>query len=238
MTWDNEAALNDLLAEAEGLGDGYVTVARVLPNRREEQLASREVGRIDELAAAVELAATTLPPGTRVRVRLWRRGGKPVRSVVLAVLRASTAASTVVRPTAASPVRARPDPDAAAPQPSPSIEAAPPSCPSCANLLEAIDAQNDRLDEISDEREAAEAEVRRLRRELAELREELDSASLRLQTAERERENVAQLLRQAGHRADAHADRLTTLKRKNANLRHHVEQAELLVALVNSLDVA
>ena len=238
MTWDNEPALHDLLAEAEGLDDGYVTVARVLPGRREEQLASRQVGPVMELAAAVELAASRLPAGTRVRVRLWRRGGKPVRGVVLAVLRGSTAPPTVVRPSPVSPVRPPEASKAVALRPSPPTEPDPASCPNCAELLEAIEEQNDRLDEISDERDDEEAESRRLRRELAEVREELDSASLRLQTAERERENTARLLRQAEHRADAHSDRLTALNRENIRLRRHAEEADLLVALVNSMDVA
>lgn len=83
MRWENADALNELLAEAEILDDGYLTVARVLPGRREEQLASRDVGPASEALAAVERATTHLAEGTRVRVRLWRRGGHPVRGVVV-----------------------------------------------------------------------------------------------------------------------------------------------------------
>ena len=84
MDWENGNALNDLLAEAARLGDGYLTVAEVLPGRREAQLASMPAGPVADTLANVEASAANLPAGTRVRVRLWKRGGHPVRGVVVA----------------------------------------------------------------------------------------------------------------------------------------------------------
>jgi hypothetical protein len=77
------AALHDLLAEAARLDDGYLTVAEVLPGRREAQLVSMPAGAADASLAQVEDATASLPAGTRVRVRLWKRGGHPVRGVVV-----------------------------------------------------------------------------------------------------------------------------------------------------------
>ena len=234
----NEPALHDLLAEAEGLGDGYVTVARVLPNRREEQLASREVGPLHELAAAVELAASTLPAGTRVRVRLWRRGGKPVRGVVLTVLGTSIATPTVARPTVPSPVRPPQASAPAAPPPSPSIDAAPPFCPNCAELREALEGQHDLFDEVSDERDDAEALVRRLQREVADLRGDLDGAVFRAETAERDRDNARRSLTQAEERFTERDWRISSLKRENQRLRAYAadadEAAARLIAMVGT----
>lgn len=234
MTWDNEPALHDLLAEAEGLADGYVTVARVLPNRREEQLASRQVGPVHELAAAVELAASTLPAGTRVRLRLWRRGGKPVRGVVLTVIRASGAAPPVSRPPQGSPVRMAPARSAAAPQPSPSNDA-PPSCPTCAELREALEGQHDLFDEVSDERDDAEAQVRRLQREVADLRGDLDSAVYRAETVERERDNARRALVDGEERFSEQDDIVSSLKRENRRLRGLVAEADEAAAMLNAL---
>ena len=235
MTWDNEPALHDLLAEAEGLGDGYVTVARVLPNRREEQLASREVGPVVELAAAVDLAARSLPGGTRVRVRLWRRGGKPVRGVVLTVLQASTATPTVARSPAISPVRAAQESESVASRPAPPTEPDPTSCPSCAELREALEGQHDLFDEVSDERDDAEAQVRRLQREVADLRGDLDSAVYRAETVERERDNARRALIDGEERFSEQDDIVSGLKRENRRLRGLVAEADEAAAMLNTL---
>ena len=235
MTWDNEPALRDLLAEAEGLGDGYVTVARVLPNRREEQLASREVGPVHELAAAVELAASTLPAGTRVRVRLWRRGGKPVRGVVLTVLRASGAPPPTGRPPQGSPVRMPTARSTEGRPPAPPTEPDPASCPNCAELREALEGQHDLFDEVSDERDDAEAQVRRLQREVADLRGDLDSAVCRAETVERERDNARRALVDGEERFSEQDDIVSGLKRENRRLRGLVAEADEAAAMLNAL---
>ena len=246
MSWDNDAALHDLLAEAAGLGDGYLTVARVLPNRREEQLASAELGPVHELARAVALATRPLPAGARVRVRLWRRGGKPVRGVVLRSLgsvdsapplhRAVAAHSPRTMPPVSTPVRT--EPRLPRPGPAPPADVQDDACPGCAELLEAIEEQNDRLDEISDERDDAEALVRRLQREVADLRGDLDGAVFRAETAERDRDNARRSLTQAEERFTEQDWQVSSLKRENQRLRAYAadadEAAARLIALVGT----
>ena len=245
MGWDNDAALHDLLAEADGLGDGYLTVARVLPNRREEQLASAELGPVPELAHTVALATRHLPAGARVRIRLWRRGGRPVRGVVLRSLGAVDTAAPA-RPTASpapSPIPppstpVRTEPRLPAPVPVPAAEVPDAACADCAKLREAIEEQNDRLDEISDERDDAEALVRRLQREVADLRGDLDGAVFRAETAERDRDNARRSLNQAEERFTQQDWRISSLKRENQRLRAYAadadEAAARLIALVGT----
>ncbi len=233
MTWDNPAALHDLFAEAEGLDDGYLTVARILPGRREEQLTSREIGPADELAAAVDLAARHLPSETRVRVRLWRRGGKPVRGVVVRVLGEPETRARAARSASAS----RPTPSPTTPPATPAISATA-SCSDCAELHEVIEQQNDRLDEAWDQRDDSEALARRLQRDLASLRGDLDSAVFRAETAERERDNARLSLTQAEERFMSQDAQVSRLKRENRKLRAYVadadEAAERLFALVGT----
>lgn len=69
--------------EAEDLGDGYLSVARVLPERREEQVGSWRVGPVPELEQWLDEVAREAPDGTKLRVRLYRTGGKVVRGVVV-----------------------------------------------------------------------------------------------------------------------------------------------------------
>lgn len=83
MEWENQPALDALLAEAENLGDGYLSVARVLPERRKEQVGSWRVGPVPELESWLDEVAREVPDGTRLRVRLYRPGGKVVRGVVV-----------------------------------------------------------------------------------------------------------------------------------------------------------
>lgn len=81
MDWECAAALQDLLAEAALLGDDYLTVAEVLPRRREAQLVSMPAGAS---LGQVEEATAGQTAGTRGRVRLSKREGHPVRGVVIA----------------------------------------------------------------------------------------------------------------------------------------------------------
>lgn len=81
MEWENQPALDELLTEADNLDAGYISVARVNLDRREEQVGSWRTGPADELRAWLGDLATDLPPGTRLRIRLYRHGGKPVRGV-------------------------------------------------------------------------------------------------------------------------------------------------------------
>ena len=171
-----------------------------------------------------------MPAGTRVRLRLWRRGGTPVRGVVLTVLRASGVAPPIARPPRGSPVRS-----AAAPQPSPSSDAAPPSCPNCAELREAFEGQHDLFDDVSDERDDAEAQVRRLQREVAGLRGDLDSAVYRAETAEGERDNATRALVDGEERFSEQDDIVSGLKRENRRLRGLVAEADEAAAMLNAL---
>lgn len=82
MEWENQPALDELLTEAENLDGGYLSVARVNPDRREEQVGSWRTGPADELRSWLGDLAADLPPGTRLRIRLYRHGGKPMRGVV------------------------------------------------------------------------------------------------------------------------------------------------------------
>ncbi len=82
MEWENQPVLDELLTEAENLDAGYLSVARVNPDRREEQVGSWRTGPADELRGWLSDLAAELPPGTRLRIRLYRHGGKPVRGVV------------------------------------------------------------------------------------------------------------------------------------------------------------
>jgi len=82
MEWENQSSLDELLAEAENLDAGYLSAARVLPDRREEQLASWRIGPLEELRSCLAEVANEVPAGTRLRIRLYRQGGKSVRGVV------------------------------------------------------------------------------------------------------------------------------------------------------------
>lgn len=235
MRWDNDAGLQDLLAEAARLDDGYVTVARVLPGRREEQLASMQLAPASRLAQGVEVATRHLPAEARVRVRTWRRGGKPVSGVVV---RRLTAPGTSPAPAAEAPSPVQDDdaqPEPAPSQPEPALP--PETCPSCAELREALDDQHGRFDEVCDERDDANAHARRLERDLAALQANLDSAVLRAETAERERDNVRRLFAQAESRFDRQHNRILGLERDVKRLRELARQGKQLAAMVNALEI-
>lgn len=82
MEWENQPALDELLTEAEHLDACYLSVARVNPDRREEQVGSWRTGPSDELRAWLGDLAAEVPPATRLRIRPYRHGGKPIRGVV------------------------------------------------------------------------------------------------------------------------------------------------------------
>jgi hypothetical protein len=122
-TWQNRAALEDLVSEVEGRDDVNVAVSVVGADRKERQVGSRPAGLAAEVLAWVDdLARTSVPDGGRLRVRAWQRGGKPVRGVVCVVGPPPQPAAPVLAPPP------RPAPPSATPRPAPS---APSRCPSC-----------------------------------------------------------------------------------------------------------
>lgn len=122
-TWQNRAALEDLVREVERRDDVSVAVSVVGPDRKERQVGSRPAGPAGEVLAWVDdLARAEVPDGGRLRVRAWQRGGKPVRGVVCVLGPPPQPAA----PALAQPPR--PAPPSATPRPAPS---APSRCPSC-----------------------------------------------------------------------------------------------------------
>ena len=121
------------------------------------------------------------------------------------------------------------------PQPSPPTEPAPLSCPTCAELREGLEGQHDLFDEVSDERDDAEAQVRRLQREVADLRGDLDSAVYRAETVERERDNARRALVDGEERFSEQDDIVSGLKRENRRLRGLVAEADEATAILNAL---
>lgn len=125
-TWQNRAALEDLFREVEGRDDVSVAVSVVGADRKERQVGSRPAGPGAEVLAWVDdLARTSVPAGGRLRVRTWKRGGKPVRGVVC-VVGPSASPHETPAPTPA------PAPEPAAPSATPRAAPSTPSrCPSC-----------------------------------------------------------------------------------------------------------
>ncbi len=83
MDQKDQNAIDTLLIEAGAQEDGYLAVARVLPQRRERQMGTHGVAAPRELHRWLDRLMTPVDPGERLRIRLYRHGGALVRGVVV-----------------------------------------------------------------------------------------------------------------------------------------------------------
>lgn len=85
MRWQNFEAVRELLAETASMPDTYITLSHLLPDGRESQVGSRPWDDWREVRSWLKKTVKKLDPGpegVKVRTRVFRRGGKPVRGVV------------------------------------------------------------------------------------------------------------------------------------------------------------
>jgi hypothetical protein len=208
-TWQNRAALEDLVSEVEGRDDVSVAVSVVGADRKERQVGSRPAGPAAEVLAWVDdLARTSVPDGGRLRVRAWQRGGKPVRGVVCVV---GPSASPHEPPAPISPPAPEPAAPSATPRPAPST---PSRCPSC---------------------QRASARLHLLERRAAELDSTLGSERTRVISLQGENK----LLRgEVDHWRDEAARQRDRTRRLEARFAAQHEQVQELLAAVDLLERA
>ena len=89
LEWHNLDGLRSMLCDPAGVR--YLTVAALMDDRKEAQLQRLAVDESEDLFASVTyqlgefVPAGGLPKGGRLRfrVRMWGRGGRPIRGVVV-----------------------------------------------------------------------------------------------------------------------------------------------------------
>ena len=181
MRWNKFEAVQEMLSETVRVPDTYITVSRMLPKGREVQVDSHPWDDWEDVHRWLKKTARSLDPspeGVKLRTRIFKKGGKPLRSVVSLVQGRGKGPASVAAPSA-TPTPAT----ATVPQaPVPSH-----SCPACvatqallvAKQLQVVDldarlkrSRRDRL-EVDERVSRLKAKLRELRAENGQLQEQI-----------------------------------------------------------------
>jgi len=177
MRWNKFEAVQEMLRETVRVPDTYITVSRMLPKGREVQVDSHPWDDWEDVHRWLKKTARSLDPspeGMKLRIRIFKKGGKPLRSVVSLVQGRGKGPSPVAAPTPTTAV---------APQPPTALT----PCPACvatqallvAKQLQVVDLdarlEHSRRDKLEvDERVARlKAKLRDLRTENGQLQEQI-----------------------------------------------------------------
>jgi hypothetical protein len=85
IKWSNFEAVRQMLADTVSLPDTYITISRMLPENRETQIADHPWDDWEEVRHWLKKVVRSLDPGpegVKLRIRVFQKGGKPVRSIV------------------------------------------------------------------------------------------------------------------------------------------------------------
>lgn len=170
MRWHNFEAVRNVLAETARVADTYITLTHLQPGGRETQLGSHPWDDMHEVQPWLYATAQKLDPGpegVKVRTRVLKKGGTPLKSVVSLVTGKGRGPQPDPAPTAARALGPTPPP------PPPQAPPAPAMCPTCAatqailatRQLQVVDLEA-RLERARDTRRDLEARLARLQVEL------------------------------------------------------------------------
>jgi len=186
IKWSNFEAVRQMLADTVSLPDTYITISRMLPESRETQIADHPWDDWEEVRHWLKRTARSLDPspeGVKLRIRVFQKGGKPVRSIV----------SMVQGEGKGPPPVAPPAPSHSPPSPSPitvpQATAFPGLCPNCVATQALLAAKQLQVVDLEARLERAHADRRevdgRLADALTRLRAEQDeNAALREKVAD------------------------------------------------------
>ncbi len=231
MRYQDLDAATDLLEVADDADSGHLTLARVGEDRRESQVSSQPLASFTELLDWFHAAVRRTEPGqdgVKLRLRLWGGDRRAIRSVTFRAWDdpepeqpeppPGEAPSTALALVPAS------EPAVSGPAPAPAPRPAP--CPACTLLQSHL--------------AAARMEASQLDIELRRCESRLWQAEQRLQQAQALARQLDQAQRRSERLSHQLADRdrqIRRLQRANAQLEDYQQNAEVVLAAYNSMDV-
>jgi len=231
MRYQDLDAATDLLEVADDADSGYLTLARVGEDRRESQVSSQPLASFTELLDWFHAAVRRTEPGqdgVKLRLRLWGGDRRAIRSVTFRAWDDQEPMQPEQAPaeTPSTALALVPATEPALPEPAPAPAPRQAPCPACTLLQSHLAAA---------------------RMEASQLDMELRRCESRLWQAEQRAQQAQQLQRQLDQ-AQRHSERLSyqladrdrqnrRLQRKNAQLEDYQQNAEVVLAAYNSMDV-
>lgn len=184
--WSNFEAVRQMLADTASLPDTYITISRMLPENRETQIADHPWDDWEEVRHWLKRTARSLDPspeGVKLRIRVFQKGGKPVRSIVSLVQGEGKGPPPIAPPPPPTP---SPSPNTISPlqaHPFPGL------CPNCVATQTLLAAKQLQVVDLEARLERAHADRRevdgRLADAIARLRaERAENAALRAKVAD------------------------------------------------------
>jgi len=231
MRYQDLHAATDLLEAADDADSGHLTLARVGEDRRESQVSSQPLAGFTDTLDWFHAAVCRTDPGqdgVKLRLRLWGGDRRAIRSVTFRAWDdqepEQPEPSSDEAPSTALALVPATEPAIPAPAPAPAPRLAP--CPACTLLQSHL--------------AAARMEASRLDHELRRSETRLWQAEQRVQQAQQLQRQLDQAQRHSERLSHQLADRdrqIRRLQRRNAQLEDYRQDAEVVIAAYNSLDL-
>ncbi len=231
MRYQDLDAATDLLEVADDADSGYLTLARVGEDRRESQVSSQPLASFTELLDWFHAAVRRTEPGqdgVKLRLRLWGGDRRAIRSVTFRAWDDQEPMQPEQAPaeTPSTALALVPATEPALPEPAPAPAPRQAPCPACTLLQSHL--------------AAARMEASQLDMELRRCESRLWQAEQRAQQAQQLQRQLDQAQRRSERLSYQLADRdrqNRRLQRKNAQLEDYQQNAEVVLAAYNSMDV-